>query len=677
MELLAEFLKSSWQIEKPKRLTDVTSWHGHIPFAFAIVNMVLPKIFVELGVHKGDSYCSFCQAVKKAETDCKCYGVDTWKGDEHAGEYDESVFNGLKEYHDPEYGNFSTLIKKTFDEANSLFDDNSIDILHIDGLHTYEAVKHDFETWLPKMSSKGIVLFHDIHVYERDFGVWRFWEKIKEKYPSFEFYHSHGLGILFVGYEISEPLKAFFELSPENSLLIRSVFSHGGNRILNKETLSEKDKKRWIAILDKKEMVFDPESPDISVIIPVYNHEKYIRAAIYSALNQTYDNFELIIIDDGSKDDTKKIIEKIDDIRIRFFHQENQGAHKTINRGIRLAKGKYISILNSDDVYDKSRLEICFNILENDGSKQAVFSHVECIDGKGLFIRHIDGGRDNRIETNSEISFREEDCLILNLLAGNFLISTSNLFCRKQVFEKIGYFANLKYTHDYDFFLRLCHNFDVKVVEKYLLKYRIHSSNTIKESEAEVNYELGIVLSSFLASCDLSRFFPNQDMESLMARFYNSVNTYESGQMIAVLLLFAFKYGTDKEIFAKLLENPDNIFKKICTDHIQSRVYAWHNVQIESWKNAAEEYKKGNDWLKSQVESWKKTAEEYKKGNEWLKTQVENWKKAAEEYKKGNEWLKTQVQSWKKTAEKYENLLKEIEKENIIKRIKRVFKRKA
>ncbi len=645
MRLLKEFLKSSWHPENPERLTDVTSWHGHIPFAFAVVNMLHPRIFVELGVHKGDSYCSFCQAVKSSGTDCKCYGIDTWKGDEHAGKYDKSVFDDLRKYHDPEYGNFSGLIKKTFDEANSGFSDGSVDILHIDGLHTYEAVKHDFETWLPKMSPKGIVLFHDIHVYERDFGVWQFWEEIREKYPSFEFYHSHGLGIIFVGTDLFGPLKDFFELDSEQSFLIRSVFSHAGEKILLQKSISGEDKKNWLDILDKKQIIFDPASPSISVIIPAYNHEKYIRAAVYSVLSQTFTDFELIIIDDGSKDNTGNIIQNIEDIRITYLHQKNQGAHNTINRGIKLSGGKYISILNSDDVYDKNRLEICFDTLEKDNSKQAVFSYVEHIDSRGLFIRHVNGVSNNRIVKNSEISFREKGSLILELLAGNFLISTSNLFCRKEVFEKTGYFTNLKYTHDYDFFLRLCHHFDVKLIEKYLLKYRIHSSNTFKENDAEVAYELGIVLSSFLVKYDLSDFFSDYDEKELIARFYNTINTYGSDRMIAVIILFIFKYGVDNDFFARLLENPDNIFKKICIDHMESKGCVWHRTQIGSWKKTAEEYKAGNEWLKGQVESWKKTAEEYKADNDWLKTE----------------------------NQKLENLLKEIESENILKKIKHIF----
>ncbi|MGD9888553.1 MAG: glycosyltransferase [Halothiobacillaceae bacterium] len=182
---------------KPKSLEQPNAWVGHLPFASWVIQEVSPKIFVELGTHSGNSYFSFCQSVLENNLQTKCYAVDTWQGDEHAGIYDDEVFNKVNEHNQVHYSGFSQLLRMTFENAVSYFSDQSIGLLHIDGLHTYEAVKHDFETWLPKLAPGAVVLFHDTDVRERGFGVWQFWAELQSIYPNnIEFIHSHGLGVL-------------------------------------------------------------------------------------------------------------------------------------------------------------------------------------------------------------------------------------------------------------------------------------------------------------------------------------------------------------------------------------------------------------------------------------------------------------------------------------------------
>jgi GT2 family glycosyltransferase/glycosyltransferase involved in cell wall biosynthesis len=218
-------------LRAPLRCTNKDSWHGHIPFAFWCIDALQPRVLVELGAHKGDSYCAFCQAVEESSVDTRCYAVDTWKGDPYAGFYGDEVYEELRQYHDRRYARFSSLIRSTFDEALSLFEDASVDLLHIDGSHSYEDVRHDFSTWLPKIGPAGVVLFHDIEVRETGFGVWRLWEELRRAYPSFSFPHSLGLGVLAVGASPPGALRCLTTLDDQGTESVRQLFGRLGDAV--------------------------------------------------------------------------------------------------------------------------------------------------------------------------------------------------------------------------------------------------------------------------------------------------------------------------------------------------------------------------------------------------------------------------------------------------------------
>lgn len=217
---------------RPLRLVP-SGWSGHVPFGAWLMAIAKPKVFVELGSHYGMSYAAFCQTVQAEQLNTKCFAVDTWQGDEHAGFYGEEIYKNLSAFNELHFSGFSQLMRMTFDEAANYFAEHSVDLLHIDGLHTYDAVKLDFETWLPKLSDDAIVLFHDTNIREKDFGVWKYWAEISREYPNFEFDHSAGLGVLFVGKTQKRELEEFIEATRDERQFsnIKEIFSSLGESV--------------------------------------------------------------------------------------------------------------------------------------------------------------------------------------------------------------------------------------------------------------------------------------------------------------------------------------------------------------------------------------------------------------------------------------------------------------
>ncbi len=173
-----------------------STWVDHMAFGYDLVAELRPRTIVELGTHNGLSFFVFCQSIREHDIDALAYAVDTWEGEEHAGAYGEDVFNDVGNHARETYPGFSYLMRMLFDDAAGHFADESVDLLHIDGLHTYDAVSHDFALWYPKVKPGGIILFHDIASRMMDFGVWRFWDEIKTQYPTFSFDQGYGLGVL-------------------------------------------------------------------------------------------------------------------------------------------------------------------------------------------------------------------------------------------------------------------------------------------------------------------------------------------------------------------------------------------------------------------------------------------------------------------------------------------------
>jgi hypothetical protein len=209
-----------------------STWVDHIPFGYDLVAAMRPKKLVELGTHNGMSFFVFCQAMTEQNIDGSCYAVDTWEGDDHTGNYGEEVFNSVSSHCRENFRGCHYLLRMRFDEAATKFDDDSLDIVHIDGLHTYEAVKEDFETWFGKVRPGGIILFHDVEARIKDFGAWKFWQELESQHQTFKFHHGFGLGVLRKagGNTQDDPtlLKLMFESDQETQEQLRQFYVHIG-----------------------------------------------------------------------------------------------------------------------------------------------------------------------------------------------------------------------------------------------------------------------------------------------------------------------------------------------------------------------------------------------------------------------------------------------------------------
>ena len=253
---------NKWIMTEPKFESDLINpqlkfayWEGHRDFVYDLINFVKPGMITELGSQYGCSLFTFCQSVKDNGLDAKIRAVDMWSGDIGAPDTGEEVFALVNKIKDKFFSNLDIkLYQMRFDDALPDFQDGSIDILHIDGGHTFEDVDHDLKTWLPKLSEDGIILFHDVYS-DIDDGSCVHWRETKKKYSNFfDFEHSCGLGVLFPKSDkwynrIKD--SGFFELY-KDVYFYRSKFKYVLNRF---DELSGLYEERYRAIEHQSEMI--------------------------------------------------------------------------------------------------------------------------------------------------------------------------------------------------------------------------------------------------------------------------------------------------------------------------------------------------------------------------------------------------------------------------------------
>lgn len=254
-----------------------------------------------------------------------------------------------------------------------------------------------------------------------------------------------------------------------------------------------------------KKYINNKNSEDLlSIVIPLYNHELFIGEAIESVLAQTWSNWELIIVDDGSVDASVQIARSHQDSRIHIYTQENTGAHHAINRGLTIAKGKYLAILNSDDVYEPNRFELMIREMKKNPEVDFLCSYMYVIDdqGKRLGIKEGWNNMEPWLVPHPEKSFKSGKSFKLHLLMENFISTTSNFLFTRKLYEQTGGMRNLRFVHDWDFALRASEIAECRIIEKPLMRYRVHPSNTISSNRKWMLFEI-----AWIWAANLERFY--------------------------------------------------------------------------------------------------------------------------------------------------------------------------
>ena len=243
--------------------------------------------------------------------------------------------------------------------------------------------------------------------------------------------------------------------------------------------------------------------PLVSVVMPAYNHERYVAAALDSIVAQTHANLEIIVVDDGSTDATAAIL---DDYAARcrthpltVVHQPNAGAHEAFNHGLALARGEIVALMNSDDLYAPERLERVVAQLRARGAGLG-FSRTRFIDDDGREIEPTDPYVKQLTRLAGE-AIKAHDPLYV-LCYNNVAISTGNFVFRREILERTGGFCAMQVCHDWDFLLAASYVAPLTLVDAPLYLYRLHATNTFSKARVRASLELEQLLTRFFARID-------------------------------------------------------------------------------------------------------------------------------------------------------------------------------
>ncbi|TRZ68555.1 MAG: glycosyltransferase [Rhodocyclaceae bacterium] len=431
----------------------------------------------------------------------------------------------------------------------------------------------------------------------------------------------------------------------------------------------------------------------VSVVIPLYNHVKYIEAAIVSVLSQTVRPTEIIVIDDGSIDGSGDVVRQYSQNHpdIIFWAWPNQGTHHTLNAGVLRATGDFVAILNSDDCYAPNRLAECLAVVDADSSVDVVTTRILSVDEQDREVPNL-------WYDDALAFYKLEGQLALALFNANFLVTTSNLFIRRSVFESIGYFSPLRYTHDLEFCLRLVlGNRRIFFLDKPLLRYRFHGQNTISESKQREDIERAAVFAYFLFR--QRRVETNGALRATQDRYVDVLGDQgllsDVETFVAILekqptqLSLAVAGSLPAEFQQFLSRLGVNWVVADSDDPLLNRLVVARNAFVRRQKLTGGDSRRvaqltaDNQWLTEQRDAWKKTVADQedqirslnramdeqedwaREQSNWLRdqlkdsnAQLEGTNARVEELRANNAWLIDQRDAWEKLTRDMEERVK-------------------
>ncbi len=318
--------------------------------------------------------------------------------------------------------------------------------------------------------------------------------------------------------------------------------------------------------------------PVASVLVPSYNHGRFIEEAVESALESAFDSIEVVIVDDGSTDDSKERIRGLaHDERVQYFEQENRGAHEALNRAIQCAHGEFLFILNSDDVFATKRIPRMVDELRAHPEAGLAASWIRIIDGDGNELGVKEGWRNLPPwpPPTSGPYLSDLGDPVLALLETNYISTTSNLVIRRALVEEHGLgFQPLRYAHDWDFILSACHHSTLILVPEPLVNYRVHESNTIKEGEADqvgsMRFEIQWVVARHAHRLLDSMSTDQSHFNDLIARAWNSMPSFGCDGILDRLLVLRGTTEHPPQIY-DAVASPSHPFQRMSVATLETK----------------------------------------------------------------------------------------------------------